>query len=392
MGDASEVALSEIIELIGGGTPKTSIPEYWGGDIPWLSVVDFNNGKKYVFDTEKKITTQGLNNSSTKILNKGDIIISARGTVGVIAVLGKQMAFNQSCYGVRAIEGLSTNDYIYYLLKNTVSNFLLIAHGGVFDTITRDTFKEIDVILPPLPEQKAIASVLSSLDDKIDLLHRQNKTLEAIAETLFRQWFVEEAQEDWEEKLLSFFGEIICGKTPSKKIHSYFNGKTPFIKIPDMHGNIFLFETADSLTEEGKQSQANKTLSPKSICVSCIATVGLVSINAKESQTNQQINSIIPQKDYYRYFLYLTMKSYNDLLHSMASGGTATLNLNTGNFSKIPVPYPGDKFLVDFQVQVEPFFDKIFANQSQIRTLEKLRDMLLPKLMSGEVRINGGCL
>ncbi len=154
-----------------------------------------------------------------------------------------------------------------------------------------------------------------------------------------------------------------------------------------MHGNIFIFETTDSLSEEGKLSQSNKTLAPKSICVSCIATVGLVSMNAKESQTNQQINSIIPQKDYYRYFLYLTMKSYNDLLHSMASGGTATLNLNTGNFSKIPVPYPGNKFLVDFQVQIEPFFDKIFTNQSQIRTLEKLRDTLLPKLMSGEVRV-----
>ena len=186
-----ECSLIDVIDLIGGGTPKTSVPEYWNGGIPWLSVVDFNNGKKYVYDTEKKITEKGLQNSSTKILNKGDIIISARGTVGVIAILGKEMAFNQSCYGVRALERVSTNDYIYYLLKDTIPNFLLIAHGGVFDTITRDTFKEIDVVLPPLPEQKAIASVLSSLDDKIDLLHRQNKTLESMAETLFRQLVIE---------------------------------------------------------------------------------------------------------------------------------------------------------------------------------------------------------
>lgn len=153
-----------------------------------------------------------------------------------------------------------------------------------------------------------------------------------------------------------------------------------------MHENIFLFETTDSLTEEGKQSQSNKTIPPKSICVSCIATVGLVSMNAKESQTNQQINSIIPQKECYRYFLYLTMKSSYELLHSMASGGTATPNLNTGNFSTIPVHYPGDKFLVAFQREVESYFDKIFINQVQIRTLEKLRDTLLPKLMSGEVK------
>ena len=121
--------------------------------------------------------------------------------------------------------------------------------------------------------------------------------------------------------------------------------------------------------------------------MSCIATVGLVSMNAKESQTNQQINSIIPKEEYYRYFVYLLMKSYYDLLHSMASGGTATLNLNTGDFSKIPVSYSGDKVLVAFQAQVKSLFDKIFSNQSQIRTLEKLRNTLLPKLMSGEVRV-----
>lgn len=387
MSEWKETALSEVIDLIGGGTPKTSTSEYWNGDIPWLSVADFNNGQKYVYDAGKSITQLGLEKSSTKLLQIGDIIISARGTVGVVAMLSRKMAFNQSCYGVKAIDGRSDNDYIYYLLKDAVNNLQQISHGGVFDTITRDTFKEIEIFLPPLPEQKAIAAVLSSLDDKIDLLHRQNKTLETMAETLFRQWFLEEAQEDWEEKPLSFFGEIVCGKTPSKKIRNYFNGEIPLIKIPDMHENIFLFETTDNLTEEGKLSQSNKTLPSKSICVSCIATVGLVSMNAKESQTNQQINSIIPKKNYYRYFLYITMKSDYELLHSMASGGTATLNLNTGNFSKIPVQYPGDNFLFAYQREVEPYFDKIFTNHTQIRTLEKLRDTLLPKLMSGEVRV-----
>jgi len=188
MSEWRETTISEIITLIGGGTPKTKVKEYWDGDIPWLSVVDFNTGKKFVSDTEKKITQKGLKNSSTKLLEKGEIIISARGTVGVVAMLGRQMAFNQSCYGVRANKE-STNDYVYYLLKDRVSNFQQYPHGGVFDTITRDTFKEIDISLPPFPEQRSIASVLSGLDDKIDLLHRQNQTLEQMAETLFRQWF-----------------------------------------------------------------------------------------------------------------------------------------------------------------------------------------------------------
>lgn len=385
MSEWKETTISEIVTLIGGGTPKTSVSEYWNGHIPWLSVVDFNNGKKYVFDTEKKITYEGLKNSSTKLLEKGDIIISARGTVGVVAMLGKQMAFNQSCYGVRANEN-STNEYVYYLLKDRVSNFLQYSHGGVFDTITRDTFNEIDILLPPLEEQRAIAEVLSSLDDKIDLLHRQNQTLEQLAETLFRQWFVENPNTEWEQTPLSDFGKIICGKTPSKKKTEYFDGEYPFIKIPDMHGKTFVFDTQDSLSKEGFLSQKNKALPPKSINVSCIATVGLVTMNAFPSQTNQQINSIIPEEDF-RYYLYCKLKNSYDILNAMASGGTATLNLNTGNFSKIPVLRPNKDSLEKFNHIVIPMFDKIFENQTQIRTLTALRETLLPKLMSGEVRV-----
>ena len=106
-------------------------------------------------------------------------------------------------------------------------------------------------------------------------------------------------------------------------------------------------------------------------------------MSAFESQTNQQINSIIPKKDEYRYFIYLFMKSINDLLHAMASGGTATMNLNTGNFAKIPVPVANEGLIYEFHFTVEPIFGKIHFNQEQIHTLENLRDTLLPKLMSG---------
>jgi type I restriction enzyme S subunit len=259
--------------------------------------------------------------------------------------------------------------------------------GSAIPSTSREDFYDLDILLPPLPEQQAIASILSSLDDKIDLLHRQNKTLEALAETLFRQWFVEEAEEGWDTAKLGNFGAIICGKTPSKKVHSHFDGNIPFVKIPDMHGKTFVFDTADSLTEEGAKSQNNKHLPPKSILVSCIATVGLVTMNAFESQTNQQINSIIPKHDRYRYYLYLKLMTMKDELLAMASGGTATDNLNTGDFSDIEILMPDEEILKKFHHQVSAHFDNIFANQAQIRTLTRLRDTLLPKLMSGEIRV-----
>ncbi len=291
---------------------------------------------------------------------------------------------------IRSKEGM-IQDYLFYLFAS--KELVDLSSSGESGTrMPRADWNFLRQTVWRIPkcesEQRAIASVLGSLDDKIDLLNRENKTLEQMAEVLFRQWFIEKADEGWEKKPLSFFGNIVCGKTPSKKKKEYFGGNIPFIKIPDMHGNTFIFETYDSLTKEGEKSQNNKTLPAKSICVSCIATVGLVSMTTNESQTNQQINSIIPRKDFYRYYLYLFMKNSRDLFIAMASGGTATLNLNKSNFSKIEVTLPNENILINFHIIVEPIFDKLFINTKQIRTLEKLRDTLLPKLMSGEVRVN----
>ncbi len=153
--------------LIGGGTPKTSNPEYWNGNIPWLSVKDFANDFRYVYETEKHITELGLNNSSTKLLERGDIIISARGTVGEVATIPFPMAFNQSCYGLRAKKEIVNEDFLYYLIKYSVRLLKKNTHGSVFDTITRNTFDEIEVDIPEIEIQKKIASILTDIDKKI---------------------------------------------------------------------------------------------------------------------------------------------------------------------------------------------------------------------------------
>ena len=171
--------LSDVMELIGGGTPKTSNPEYWNGGIPWLSVKDFNNGFRYVYETEKSITQLGLEKSSTKLLQRGDVIISARGTVGEIATVPFPMAFNQSCYGLRARSGIVTSDYLYYLIKHNVSFLKKNTHGSVFDTITRNTFDNIEVEIPSIETQEKIALILGDYDKKIDLNNAINNNLVA---------------------------------------------------------------------------------------------------------------------------------------------------------------------------------------------------------------------
>ncbi|EHE9877322.1 hypothetical protein IFX67_004218, partial [Escherichia coli] len=172
---------------------------------------------------------------------------------------------------------------IQYFSQLDLSPYLT---GAAQPKLNKASLNLIPLYLPiDESEQKAIASVLSSLDDKIDLLHRQNKTLESMANTLFRQWFIEDAHIHWTEKKLSSFGRIICGKTPSKKNSLYFGNDVPFLKIPDMHGKVFVFKSTDNLSFAGEHSQSKKTIPPGSICVSCIATVGLVCITDVSMQT-----------------------------------------------------------------------------------------------------------
>ncbi|KAF3983448.1 MAG: restriction endonuclease subunit S [Methylococcales symbiont of Hymedesmia sp. n. MRB-2018] len=385
-----EVKISGIAEIIGGGTPKTSVPEYWNGDIPWLSVVDFNTGKKYVSNTEKTITSLGLEKSSTKLLKDNDIIISARGTVGVLAMLDKPMAFNQSCYGMRAKEN-TTSDYLYYLLKNTVKHLQQASCGAVFDTITRNTFDETDIPFPPLPEQKAIAQVLGSLDDKIALLHRQNKTLEQMAETLFRQWFVEEAGEDWEEKPLKELVDIAIGRTPPRKQKQWFstnNKNVKWISIKDMRDSgLFIFDTSEYLTTEAVDNFNIPIIPKNTVVLSFKMTLGRVGITSEDMLSNEAIahfkfnDETLFSKEY----LYLFLKTYP--YQTLGSTSSIVTSINSTMIKELTIPIPDKKTLLLFGKQVNDSFLKIKINQTQIRTLESLRDTLLPKLMSGEVRV-----
>ncbi len=400
MGGVSMV-LSDLVDVIGGGTPKTTEESYWNGSIPWLSVKDFCGDKKYVYNTEKSITVEGLNNSSTKLLHKDNIIISARGTVGELAMIPYDMAFNQSCFGLIP-KGNNDPHFVYYLLKDKVRSLKSQTQGSVFDTITKATFGRIECADYSEEDQRRIASILSSLDRKIELNNKINADLEEMAQAIFKNWFVDfepfkdgkfvdselgMIPEGWKVGCLGDMGAVVCGKTPSKTNSNYYGGDIPFIKIPDMHGNVFVENSEDRLTEEGSLSQIKKLIPPYSLMVSCIATVGLVSINTKPSHTNQQINTVIPHNKSALFYLYQHIKNNEEFLKNMGRGGTTTLNVNTKSFSNIRLLIPSEIALEQFHGIVEGLFKKIEQNLHESRTLSLLRDTLLPRLMSGELEV-----
>ena len=274
-----------------------------------------------------------------------------------------------------------------------------LATGDIRFNISQESLANIEIEIPDLPTQRQIAQILSSLDDKIELNLQMNQTLEAMAQAIFKEWFVNfnfpgfdgelvhDLPKGWTEVSLKDFGKIICGKTPSKAVDEYFGGEYMFLKIPDMHNSVFVIETTDTLTNDGLQSQPNKTLPPFSICVSSIATVGLVCMNPVPCQTNQQINSIVPSEPFLKYYLFFLTKSMKDTFVATASGGTATLNMNTSQFSNLKAVKPEDDLLLQFEEIVSPMMERILANEYEIKSLTQIRDSLLPKLMTGKIEI-----
>ncbi len=399
-----EYKYTDIANLIGGGTPKTTEASYWDGNIPWLSVKDFCGDQKYVYTTEKSITEKGLNNSSTKLLEKDDIIISARGTVGEMAMIPFEMAFNQSCFGIRAKKDKVLPDYLYYFTKTKVRELKQSAHGSVFDTITRETFESLTCKLPCLTEQKNIVSILSCLDSKIDLNRRINDNLEQQAQALFKSWFVDfepfkdgkfvdsemgMIPEGWKVGKLEDIADVVGGGTPSKANALYFDKQCiPWITPKDLSikKTKFISKGEIDITEEGYKNSSAKKIPLGSVLFSSRAPIGYISIAENELTTNQGFKSVVPVKAGTS-FLYLYLKANTKAIEAQATG--STFKEASGSLMKsLCVIIPPDTVFDSFERNAFPFFSAQANVEREIVNLSKARDTLLPRLMSGELKIN----
>ena len=176
--------------------------------------------------------------------------------------------------------------------------------------------------------------------------------------------------------------DIVCGKTPPTDNQANYGGHIPFITIPDMHGSVYTLQTSRYLSAAGVATQSTKTLPENAICVSCIATVGLVCLTAEPSQTNQQINSVICREGVSPFYVYLKMTTLTEYLKQLGAGGSTTLNVNKTLFGEIPILYPDEESLLVFHNEVAPLFEEIRFNQLGIQHLEELKNLVLMTLSS----------
>lgn len=396
MAEWIECKIADMGTVVGGATPSTKKSEnYENGSIAWITPKDLATLKgRYIKCGERNITEIGLKSCSTQLLPKNTVLFSSRAPIGYIAIAQNEVCTNQGFKSVIPNEDMDPL-FLYYLLKYNKNKIEAMGCGTTFKEVSGHTMRNIVLSIPKDKKvQEIIASILGSIDAKIEENERINNNLEQQAQTIFKSWFIDYEPfnkvrpKDWINGTIDDLGsEIICGKTPSTQKKEYYGSDIPFITIPDMHDCVYNVFTQKYLSVAGAASQPNKTLPPNSVCVSCIGTAGLVTLVAEKSQSNQQINAITPRKDISVYYVYLLMQTLSDTINNLGQSGSTIVNLNKKQFGKINVTIPSESVLYDFNILCKPLFEMIYSNQKENIKLVNLRDILLPKLMKAELNI-----
>lgn len=385
-----EYKLGEIGVVITGKTPSARNPEDWGDEVLFVTPSDFRNYGKYANNSERKLSNIGAKRLVNKMLPPKSILVTCIGSD-----MGKVVMSKTNCITNQQINALIPdkqfdNDFLYYSLISIYDTLRIMGGDGTaVPIVNKGDFEKIVLSIPSLDEQRRIAAILSSLDDKIDLLHRENATLEQMAETLFRQWFVVEAKEEWEEKELREIVDISIGRTPPRKETKWFSTNPSDVKwlsIKDMGaGDVFLFNTSEYLTKEAVETFSIPIIPKNTVVLSFKMTVGRVGITTEDMLSNEAIahfkftNKTPITKEY----LYLFLKSFKyDSLGSTSSIVTA---INSAMIKDMMISIPDVRTIDSFKKQTQTIFDKIYSNQKQIQTLIQTRDELLPRLMSDEI-------
>lgn len=372
-------------------------------------IVEHDTGKKCLriqdISQNKKFENWGFTDVEDKNyekfqLRKEDIIIARTGaTIGVNKFIDADLnsVFNNGLIRIKVDRDIGYSKYIYYILRsNNYLGFIENISGGTSTqpNMQINVLLSYEIQLPPLPEQKAIGEVLSSLGDKIDLLHRQNKTLESLAETLFCHHFIENAQDDWEEKQLDEIADIGIGRTPPRKEFEWFSKNSDDVKwisIKDLgEQGVFIFNTAEYLTQEAVEKFRIPIIPQDTVVLSFKMTLGRVGVTSEAMLSNEAIAhfKIKDENLICKEFLYVFLKKIQ--YETLGTTSSIVTSINSGMIKELPVVIPDLDNMVKFKEQSQQFFNKIRENQKQIQTLEKLRETLLPKLISGDVRVEYG--
>ena len=403
--DWKNYKLSEIGEIVGGATPSTKISEYYDGDIPWISPKDLSNFEgKYISCGSKNITELGFNSCSCKILPKGSVLFSSRAPIGYIAIAKNSLCTNQGFKSVIPNSSIIDNEFLYYTLVFNKEYIKNQGSGTTFMEVSGKTMGNIEVSIPiSLSDQRKIAGILSALDSKIENNNKINANLESQAQALFKSWFVDftpfkdqpfvdselgPIPQGWKVGKLGDLGDIVGGSTPSKSKPEYYTTHgIAWLTPKDLSTSKAKFTSRGEIdiTDEGYNSTSTKLMPRGSVLFSSRAPIGYLTIAKNEICTNQGFKSLVPNGAGTG-FIYYSLRHLTPQIENRATGSTfkeasATL------MRSVETIVPPTSILNKFEELLRPILQFQEKKEEENQRLAALRDTLLPKLMSGEIKL-----
>lgn len=414
------VKIEEIADVISGGTPSTKNDDNYGTEIAWITPKDLSGySERYIEKGERGITKTGLENSSAKLLPTNTILFSSRAPIGYVAIAKNELATNQGFKNLVCKQERAYYSFIYYKMKTLKEALESVAGGSTFKEVSGKIVKEFKIVLPPLEEQKAIANILSSLDEKIELNNQMNKTLEEMAQALFKRWFVDfEFPNQEGEPYKSTGGEMVVselGMIPKgwevKNLEEVLmsivdnRGKTPPHQetgIPLIEGNNIELGKVYTITSDKKQKYVSEEVfnswfragHPQYLDILC-ATVGtlpkwcLVGKNDRYCIAQNIIALRVNSNKISPYYLFNYMNT-NTFIQSFNGRivTTAQPSIKVGHLTSMKILVAPKNVISKFDIIVKGIYERIDENCNESNIVRLMRDTLLPKLMSGEIRVN----
>jgi type I restriction enzyme S subunit len=416
MSEWREYTIGDICSKItSGGTPNTRKNEYYGGEIPWVRTQEVNFNR--IYDAEIKITEDGLNNSSAKWIPENSVIIAMYGaTAGKVAINKIPVTTNQACCNLIINNDKADYRFVYYNILSRFSNIANMAVGGAQQNLNAGMIKDLPVFLPDLHIQTAIAEILSSLDDKIELNNKINLELENLAQTLFKRWFIDfefpnengesykssggemvdselgEIPKGWEVGRFGDLVDIINGYAfKSKDFNDYSN--EGILKIRNINGVVVDIVNTDFVSSDVvcKLNSKFKVNSGDILIAMTGAEVGKIGVTPKSDKTlwlNQRVGKFVPKNKDHVSFIHTmyNILNFTEIVKNEALG-SAQPNISSQGIECIKLILPSTNLINEFSSMFIEKFELFYKSLGENQELVVLRDTLLPKLISGEIEV-----
>ena len=401
MSEWKKVKLGEICERVtSGGTPKANVSSYYNPPtIPWLKTKEVNYCR--ITETENYISEEGLKNSSAKLISPNSVIIAMYGqgdTAGRIAINKIPLATNQACCNLTIDKSKADYEFIYYQLCTLYDKLVSLKAGAAQPNLNARIIKNLEIIMPSLPIQHRIASILSRYDSLIENYQKQIKLLEEAAQRLYKKWFIDlhfprhentniidGVPEGWEKKKVNSIIELQSGFAFKSSTFDD-NGAYKIVTIKNVKDGAFDGDNVSKIVAIPDKMPKHCILADGDILLSLTGNVGRVCIvNGKSYLLNQRVAKLATD---YKAFTYCLFRSRDMFIEvNNLANGAAQQNVSPIRIGEMKILLPNSELLQEFESIVFKSIARIISLQSQLHLLTEARDRLLPKLMSGEITI-----